>query len=220
MLRPINTDWGVNVVRGRVLWWRFVVSAGSAGLLALGIAVAIIGGAIPVGFASDDPIAMSISGGTADGLSIDSGSLESVGGGSAAAAHTYGARIHLTSATLSGLCLAPEIGFPGTPFSLGIRLRTSAGTRVDDVTIGTSDTKAHQISLPPTSIGSGVAVPPAPPLAAPPKSAPVDGMQLRTEGRSDLGQVDADLYNLKLVHGMDFNSLSAGISLGGSASCT
>lgn len=225
------------MVIGRIKWFRFAASAGLAGAVSLGMAAAIVLGAMPVGFASDQPIAMTITGGTASGLGIDTGGLSDAGGGSAAATHTFGAKIHMDTATLSNLCIAPEIGIPGTPLQFGLSLRTGDTSRVSDVTIGTVDTQIGRLDLPPTVVASGGALGT---LRAPEAltrraqqyglsardvtalvnvDSPVNALQLHTQGRSELGQVAANLYNLKLGHGIDFNSISAGFQIGGRASC-
>lgn len=226
------------MVNGSVVWWRFLVSAGFAACVSLGLAAAIIGGVIPVAFASDQPIPMRMAGGTADGLAMQTGGLGGVGGGSTGAARTYGAKVHLDSAHISGLCLAPEIGFPGTALSLGIRLSMGPNTAVDDVTLGTARAEVASIGLPPMAVGTGGAVGTA---EAPDQlvsfakqlgisadqvsklanaDSPVNGVVMKAgPGTADIGAISADVYNLKLSKGVDLGGLSAGVHLGGSASC-
>ena len=217
---------------GRVLWWRFVIVGGAAAVVSLGLAAGIILGAIPVGIASDEPISVAVSSGTAGGLALQTGVLSNVGGGSNPADHTYGAAVHLDSARLNGLCLLPRVGIPFTGITVGIRLSSGTPVRIDDVTLGAIKAQAGQIRLPATSVGLGggrgdawvpgdtsslgrtlgLSGDQVQRLAN--AEMPVNGMQLSTAAQpTDLGPLRADVYNLRLTHGISLTSLSVDAGL-------
>jgi len=227
---------------------RFLLLAAPATGAALGMGAAIIIGAVPIGIASAQPIDVGIAGGSLGALSLTNGDISGMGGYAAGASNHIGAQLNAKDADLDGLCLVPRFKLPLIGKTLALRLSSTAPVRLPDVTLGATDSVVKHLDLPAASVAFGVTqqdasenqVATTPPkqltdlaakvgvpadriqqmLTATTSDGTAAGIDLNTHGgRVGVGDLNAEVYRLRLDQGIRLTSLHMQVGTG-ELSCT
>lgn len=135
-------------------WRRFLVVVGTGGASAIGIAVFIFLGVVPIAISGTLPITVHTSGGLADSaqlaLDTDQGATGSSSGGSARAA----AAIRVTNARLNDLCLEPKFQLPLIGRLWAVRVSSNTRVALGDATLAAKGGKVWDVDLGPATLAA------------------------------------------------------------------
>lgn len=195
---------------GGVAWRRFVAVAAPAALVTLLMVPAILFGWITLTISSAEPIEVSTSAGTADGLTVVAGNSGDVVALAPAGVGGAAPMLALSGTHLEDLCLAPRLRAPLLGELIRFRVTSSRPVDIGRITVASSSARTGHLSLPTTTLGYRTASDVA---GAPDRRVLTLDTGTGT-GQTTLEDADLSVYGLVLQDGIGLSSIGLSVSRG------